>query len=155
MRKFVVGAVMMIAAAGCSVLGRQAFQAPGVTLRDVRVTGLGLTGGNLDVVLSVYNPNGYRLDATRMSYKVLVDTIALASGELTDRTTMQSKDSTLVHVPVQFTYSGLGEAGRQLMNTGAVMYKVIGDVTVGSPIGNRTVPFTATGRFTTMSGASR
>ena len=39
-------------------------------------------------------------------------------------------------------------AGRALLNTGAVSYHVLGDVTVGSPVGNFTVPYSTNGRFT-------
>jgi hypothetical protein len=42
-----------------------------------------------------------------------------------------------------------------LMNTGSVNYTVKGDVTVGSPVGNLTVPFSQTGRYSTLGGNSR
>src|SRR4051812_35034568 len=72
MRRFVlaVAASAAVLTAGCSALGRAAFKDPIVNLRSVEVRGLGLTGGTLDVRLSVYNPNGYRLDATRLTYAV-------------------------------------------------------------------------------------
>jgi LEA14-like dessication related protein len=154
MRRFVVGVAASAAfamGAGCSALGRAAFENPVVHLRDVRVRGVGLTGGSLDVLLSVYNPNHYRLDATRLTYKVNLagDSITLASGALDDKFTVNDNDSTIVTVPVSFTYAGIGAAGRSRLNTGAVDYHVLGDVTVGSPVGSFTVPYTATGRFTT------
>ena len=64
MRRLMLGAATAAIAlvAGCSVLGKQAFQQPIVHLQDVRINGVGLSGGNLDVKLSVYNPNGYRLE---------------------------------------------------------------------------------------------
>jgi hypothetical protein len=62
---------------------------------------------------------------------------------------VQSNDSTQVTIPVNFTYAGIGAAGRSLLNSGAVNYHVLGDVTVGSPVGNFTVPYSTTGRFTT------
>mgnify|MGYP003350877281 CR=1 FL=1 len=34
-----------------------------VTVQDVRLTGIGLTGGSLDVLVNVKNPNDFRLDA--------------------------------------------------------------------------------------------
>jgi len=136
---------------GCSALGHAAFKDPVVHLRDVRVRGVGLTGGSLDVLLSVYNPNHYRLDATRLTYKVNLagDSIMIADGALDTKFTVNDNDSTIVTVPVSFTYAGIGAAGRSLLNTGAVDYHVLGDVTVGSPVGSFTVPYTATGRFTT------
>ena len=153
MRKLalIMAASAAVAAAGCSALGRQAFQQPIVNLRDVKVRGIGLTGGSLDVMLNVYNPNRYRLDATRLTYKVALagDSITLATGALDSRFTVQDNDSTMVTIPVSFTYAGVGAAGRSILNTGAVNYHVTGDVTVGSAVGNFTVPYSSTGRFTT------
>src|SRR5215217_8930214 len=103
MRRLMFGAVSAAIAvtAGCSALGKQAFQQPVVHLQDVRVNGGGLTGGNLDVRLSVYNPNGYRLDATRMTYNVLVgDSVQLATGIVETRFTVEGKDSSVVPIPV-------------------------------------------------------
>ena len=150
MRKLVLlGAALALA--GCATLARQVFQNPIVNLRDVNVRGLGLSGGQLDVVLSVYNPNEFRLDASRLTYRLFVgDSIGLANGDIETRTSVQAGDSTLVTVPVSFTYSGLGAAARQLFSTGSVNYRVAGDVTVGSVAGNFTVPYSATGRFDTL-----
>jgi LEA14-like dessication related protein len=147
----VAAAVMLAAGVGCSSLGRAAFEQPVVHLRDVRIRGLGLTGGSLDVLLSVYNPNHYRLDATRLTYKVALagDSVTLATGAIDSRFTVQDRDSTTVTIPVSFTYSGIGSAGRSILGTGAVDYHVMGDVTVASTVGNFTVPYSQTGRFTT------
>ena len=150
MKKLMVLAAAMTLA-GCATLAKQAFENPVVNLRDVNVKGLGLSGGQLDVVLSVYNPNGFRLDATRLRYNVFVgDSVGLANGDIETRTTVQAGDSTLLTVPVSFTYSGLGAAARQLFSTGSVSYRVAGDVTVGSVVGNFTVPYSTTGRFDTL-----
>ncbi|HEX4683312.1 MAG TPA: LEA type 2 family protein [Gemmatimonadaceae bacterium] len=153
MRRFgmMLAASALAAVAGCSMLGKAAFQNPVVHLQSVAVRGLGLTGGSLDVKLSVFNPNGYRLDATHLNYRVNLagDSVRVASGGLDTRTTVQSGDSTIVTIPVDFTYAGIGAAGRALLNTGAVGYHVLGDVTVGSAVGNFTVPYSTTGRFTT------
>lgn len=158
MRRLMLGAATAAIAlvAGCSVLGKQAFQQPIVHLQDVRINGVGLSGGNLDVKLSVYNPNGYRMDATRMTYNVIVgDSVRFATGTVDSRFTVNSNDSSVVTLPVSFTYSGIGAAGRQLMNTGGVSYRVNGDVTVGTVVGNFTVPYSATGRFNALTGSSR
>lgn len=149
MKKIAVFAVALTAA--CAGLARQVFQNPIVNLRDVRVMSLGATGGNLEVHLGVYNPNNYRLDATQMRYNVFVgDSVRMADGTVNTQTTVQAGDSTIVRIPVGFTYTGLGAAASQLLRTGAVNYRVTGDVTVGSVAGNFTVPFSATGRYDAM-----
>jgi LEA14-like dessication related protein len=143
------------ASVGCASMGRQAFKEPVVSLRDVKVTGVGLNGGSLDVVLDVENPNGYSLDATRLTYRVLVDTVQFATGVADSRFTVEGNKTTQVHLPITFTYAGVGQAGRQLLGTGSVNYTVAGDVTVGSPIGNFTIPYSRTGRYSTLGGNSR
>ena len=160
MRKIMQRRTMLAAAAlavfaigGCATLGRAGFKEPIVTFKDLRVRGLGLTGGSLDAYLSVYNPNGFRLDATRLTYNVKVGENPLGTGVLDSRFTVQDRDSTTIRVPIDFTYSGIGAAARQMMNSGSVPYTITGDVTVGTPLGNFTVPYTGSGRFSAFGGA--
>ena len=155
LRTISVAALAMIGAAGCATLGRASFKEPIVHFQDARITGLGITGGSLEVKLSVYNPNKFKLDGTRLTYKLLVDSVTFGTGALAERFTVQDRDSTIVTLPLSFSYSGVGEAGRQLMNTGSVNYRVLGDITVGTPLGSYTRPYDQTGRFSTLSGRGR
>ena len=85
MRKLVLvglAAAAAFGAYGCASIGRNAFAEPVVTLRDVKLQGIGMTGGSFDVILSVYNPNGYRLDATQLNYNLFVDSLRFANGTL-------------------------------------------------------------------------
>lgn len=153
MRRYLVLSMVVAATvAGCSALGRQAFQEPIVKVRDVQLRGLGLAGGSVDVSLAVYNPNSYRLDATQIRYNLKFDTVTFAQGTLSDRLTAQSRDTLRVTIPVNFTYRGVGEAGRQIINTGTLNYNVTGDLTVGTPLGNFTVPFSDRGRVSSFGG---
>ncbi|MBY0489754.1 MAG: LEA type 2 family protein [Gemmatimonadaceae bacterium] len=141
--------------AGCATLGRASFKEPVVTLKEVTVTGLGLTGGSVDVVLSVYNPNGYKLDALKMTYLVDVDSVKLGSGALDSRFVVPKNDSSVVRLPVSFTYAGIGQAGRALLQKGQVNYRVRGDFTVATPLGNFTRPYDRTGRYSSVAGNGR
>jgi LEA14-like dessication related protein len=153
--KFIVAATALIGGAACATLGRATFKEPIVHFQDARVTGIGINGGSLEVKLSLYNPNGFKLDGTRLTYKLMVDTVTFGTGALADRFQVQKNDSTILTLPLSFTYSGVGEAGRQLMSTGSVNYRVLGDVTVSTPLGNFTRPYDQTGRFSTLSGRAR
>ena len=153
--KLAAAALAVFAIAGCASLGALGgFKEPIVTFKDLRVRGLGLTGGSLDAYLNVYNPNGFRLDATRLSYTVTVgDNAQVGTGVLDSRFTVQNNDSTQVRIPIDFTYAGIGAAARQMMQSGSVPYNVAGDVTVATPVGNFTVPYSGTGRFSAFGGA--
>jgi LEA14-like dessication related protein len=151
--KLAAAALAVFAIGGCASLGMGGFKEPIVTFKDLRVRGLGITGGSLDAYLNVYNPNGFKLDATRLTYKVLVGENPLGTGVLDSRFTVQDKDSTTIRIPIDFTYAGVGAAGRQMMQSGSVPYTVTGDVTVATPVGNYTVPYTGSGRFSAFGGA--
>ncbi|MGQ0538367.1 MAG: LEA type 2 family protein [Gemmatimonadaceae bacterium] len=145
----------IVAAAACSSIWRGQFKEPVVSFRDLRLTGVGTSGGALEIHLSVYNPNEFRLDGTRLTYNLFVDSVAVGNGVLDEKFTVQKNDSTIVRLPLSFTYAGLGVAGRQLMQTGTVNYRVKGDVTVDTRLGAHTRSYDRTGRFTTLGGSSR
>jgi LEA14-like dessication related protein len=155
--KSIRGAFVLLAVllGGCVTLGRAAFREPQVVLREIAITGVGLTGGSLDVVLAVHNPNGYKMDALRMTYRVDIDSTTVGEGELDRRFVVLGKDSSIVRLPVRFTYAGLGAAGRALLTSGIVNYRVRGDFTVATPIGNFTRPYDRLGRYTSVAGNGR
>lgn len=139
--------LVMSAAVACASIVQGIFREPVVTYRDAVITGLGLSGGNLEVMLSVYNPNSFRLDGTGITYRIALDSLPFGSGALSDRFTVQEGDSTLVRLPLSFTYAGVGQAGRQLIQTGSVQYTVTGEITVGTPLGSFTRPYSGKGRL--------
>ena len=149
-KTFVIAAV--VALSGCASLGVGGFKEPIVNFNDLQVEGVGTKGGTVDVVLSVYNPNGYRLDATSLTYRLLVDTTAVGDGVYNTKFTVQSGDSSTVRLPVNLSYAGLAAAAKQLREKGSVNYRVLGDLTVATPVGNFTRPYDRTGRFSTLSG---
>ncbi len=151
-RNFVLVATVALVSASCAGLGRGGFKEPIVTFKNVRVGGIGLTGGTLDVILSVYNPNGYRLDASRVTYKVMVDSLDVGAGALDRHFAVQSGDSTEVVLPLRFNWNGVNAAGRELMKTGTIPYRVLGDLTVGSGVGDFTIQYDRTGNFNSLGG---
>ena len=142
--------LLVVAAMACASVGRAVFREPVVTYKDAAITGLGISGGSLEVVLSIYNPNSFRLDGTGLTYRIAVDSVPFGNGTLSDRFAVQEGDSTTVRLPLSFSYAGVGNAGRQLIQTGSVNYTVSGDLTVSTPIGNFTRPYSGRGRLTTI-----
>ena len=146
-----ISAVALVSAS-CAGLGRGGFRDPIVTFKNVRVGGIGLSGGTLDVILSVYNPNGYRLDASRVTYKVMVDSLDVGAGAMDKHFLVPSNDSAEVVLPLRFSWNGLSAAGRELMKNGTIPYRVLGDLTVGSGVGDFTIQYDRTGNFNSLGG---
>jgi LEA14-like dessication related protein len=135
---------------GCARLARQAFQNPTVELKDVRVRALGLQGGSLDVVLDVYNPNDYRIDASHVTYTVYADSLKVATGEVTKLVTLENKKTSTVTLPVTFSIKELSQAAGILLQRGSVDYTVQGDFTLATPFGSITRPYKSKGRYDTL-----
>lgn len=148
-------AALVTVLAGCASLGGATFEEPIVTFKDARITGLGVTGGSIEVVLDVYNPNRFRLDGTRLTYRVLVDSTTFGEGEYLTKFEVDERGTNTVRLPFSFSYSGVGAAGRQLSQTGSVEYRVVGDLTVATPLGSFTRPYDQKGRFSTLQGSAR
>lgn len=157
MRKLAGGALAVVAGVtvACSAFGRATFREPVLTLRDAQITGLGITGGSIDINVDVYNPNNFRLDGTRLTYSVLIDSVPFGTGALDSKFTVEQGDTTRVKLPLTFTYAGVGAAGRALLQTGTVNYRVTGDITVATPLGQFTRPYEGRGRLTTGGAINR
>jgi LEA14-like dessication related protein len=147
----VVAAVAAIGGgAACAGVGLGGFEEPVVTVSNVRVNGLGLNGGSVDIMLNVYNPNNFRLDGTELTYQLWVDTIPFGGGTTRENFVVAGDDSTIVTLPLDFTWSGVGSVGRAVLNTGTVPYRVAGNLRVSSAVGAVTVPYDRTGRFSPL-----
>ena len=160
MRHLIAVAALLVATSlGCASGGggapRPAFYRPNVSLRDVKVGGVGLTGGSLEVLINVYNPNGYELATPRVAYRVYVDSVPLARGIYDADVVLDSQDSVKLRIPATIPYTSIGQAGRALLNTGSVNYRVVGDITVGTPYGRYTFPYDRAGWFSSLSVLNR
>lgn len=157
MRRLVMAAAAcaVTATAACAAGGLGNFLEPVVTVSDVKVNGVGLTGGSVDISLNVYNPNRFRVDGTQLTYQLWVDSIPFGSGVTDERFVVNANDSTIVTLPLDFSWTGVGSVGRAVLNTGTVNYRVAGRMRVGSAVGALTVPYDRTGRFSPLGGTNR
>jgi LEA14-like dessication related protein len=148
--------VLFAGASGCASLGALgSFVEPVVHFKDLRLTGLGVQGGALDIILTVYNPNRFDLQGVRLTYQLTVDDVRFGEGALDTEFMVRRGDSTDVRLPLSFTFVGIGAAGTQIVQTGAVNYRVNGDLTVATPLGNFTRPYAQNARFTVFGGTTR
>jgi LEA14-like dessication related protein len=142
---------VLITLSGCASLARSVFATPTVQLKDVRMKAIGFQGGSLELVLMVYNPNDYRLDATRLTYNLWVDTLKLAYGEINKTVTLEPHKQNEVIVPVSFSIQELVKASQVMSKTGGVDYRVAGEVTAATPAASFTRPYEGKGHFDDLS----
>lgn len=128
---------------------------PDVTLKGTKLRRVTLKGGTVDVTLAVRNPNrAMGIDVTKLSYEIAKesDGTVIADGVQGDGFQIPRGGMTEVVIPVQFTYSGVGAAGKSLLRKGTVKFKISGRMDLRSTKRTRdfTHKFSAKGEFTTV-----
>ena len=148
-------AIGAAAATSCKDAVSRVFSRPSVAFRGVDVGSIGVSGGALDVVLRVANPNPYQLSARRVSYRLLAgDSTEVGRGTTTQPVAVAAGDSALVHLPLDVSWRGLRDVGRRALADGTVSYRIVGEIEADTPIGAHTFPFDERGRFAAL-GAPR
>jgi LEA14-like dessication related protein len=115
------------------------FEQPQVELQEINITGLGLSGGTLDLVFDVYNPNDYRLRSTRLEVGLELAGTDFGEALIDKPLDLSPENHSRVVMPVRFTWSGVGAAARSMLESRELPYGLTGAVLVETPIGERRV----------------
>ena len=145
--RWAVGMVALAAVlGGCAGGLGDLFQPPAVGLDRVVLRGIGLTGGTLDLVVNVDNPNGFNLRGTRLQLGLDVRDAHVGDIDWQDPFTVHNDSTTTLTLPVTFTWVGVGGAVRTALGYGELPYTMKGQVHLDTPWGRKVVPFTHQGR---------
>ena len=129
----------------CSAISEM-FVEPDVQLERVVVRGVGITGGNLDLIVAVENPNSFTLQGTRLEVGFDVEGQHLGEILYDEDFSVTEKGRTTLTLPMAFGWAGVGSAVRAALGSGDVPYEMKGQVELRTPLGRKKVPFTREGR---------
>ncbi|HEV8265439.1 MAG TPA: LEA type 2 family protein [Gemmatimonadales bacterium] len=146
MRRLERGIVLSCVLAACATI-RSAlqFQEPQIQLQEINITGMGLTGGTLDLVFDVYNPNDYRLRSTRLDVGVDLEGTHFGDALIDKPLDLSPQNHSRVVMPVRFEWAGVGAAARGLLTRQALQYGITGAVLLDTPLGDKRVQLRSTG----------
>lgn len=136
---------LALASAACSAI-KDLFKEPDIQLDHVVVRGIGLTGGNLDLVVKVSNPNNITLQGTKLQVGVDVEGSHLGDVTYDSDFAVPESGTTTVTLPLRFGWSGVGSAVRAALGYGDLPYTMKGQATLQTPWGRKVVSFTHEGR---------
>ena len=137
---------LVLLSAACSGLGNN-FREPDIQLDHAVVRGVGLTGGNLDLVVKVKNPNNFTLQGTKLQLGIDVEGSHLGDVTYDNDFAVTENGETTLTLPLRFGWSGVGSAVRAALSYGDLPYKMKGQATLRLPLGAQTVvSFTHEGR---------
>lgn len=139
-------AILALAGLGCSVLGDN-FREPEVQLQHAVVRGIGLRGGNLDLVITVQNPNNFTLHADKLEVGLDVEGSHLGDITYDDDFSVTQNGETTLTLPLRFGWLGVGRAVRAALGYGDLPYEMKGQATLKLPGGLRkSISFAHQGR---------
>ena len=127
------------AVTGCATFRGLYFREPTVELQEVNVTGLGLSGGTLDLVFDVYNPNDYRIRSTRLEVGLDLEGTHFGDALLERPLALSPEYHSRIVVPVRFEWAGVGAGARALLQRQAIRYALSGAVRLDTPVGDKRV----------------
>jgi LEA14-like dessication related protein len=130
---------------GCAGL-QELFREPDVHLQRVVVQNVGLTGGTLNLLVGVYNPNAFDVQGTRLNLGLDVEQSHVGDVVYDNDFQTQKGDTTVLTLPLTFAWSGVAGAVRTALNAGELPYTINGRLSVATPIGPRDVTFSHQGR---------
>lgn len=137
-----IGSVLL---AGCAGL-QDLFKEPDVRLQRVVVQNLGLTGGTLNLIVGVYNPNPFDVQGTKLNLGLDVEQSHVGDVVYDSDFQTQKGDTTVLTLPLTFAWSGVAGAVRTALDAGDLPYTINGRLSVATPIGPRDVTFSHQGR---------
>jgi len=121
----------------CATLGKLAFSEPDIQLKEVDITRLGLSGGTMNLIFDVYNPNSYRIRSTRMELGVDLEATHFGDAVLEKPLDLSAENHNQVVVPVRFEWAGVGAGARALLSRQAIRYGLTGAVFLDTPLGDK------------------
>lgn len=131
-------AALVLVSAECRGLGEN-FREPDIQLDHAIVRAIGLTGGNLDLVVKVDNPNNFTLQGTKL--QVGIDVKGSHLGDITYDSdfAVSENGTTSLTLPLRFGWTGVGSAVRAALSYGELPYEMKGQATLKLPWGLKTV----------------
>ncbi|MEA9356116.1 LEA type 2 family protein [Bacteriovorax sp. PP10] len=121
---------------GCSSL-KKVVEPPKVKLQEIHITKLSALNADLEIILSVKNPNSINFDVKNLKYALDINDKTVTSGTMKEKVLVKGKETTMVSVPLRVLYKDIFSSVLMLLQKDGVPYLVKGSVEVG-PF---TIPF--------------
>ncbi len=132
-------AVLAMLLTSCATLRQLQFEQPSVDLEAIEITGVGVSGGSLVLVLEVFNPNDYDIRTIWVEASLELEGTHFGTAVLEGDETLAANSRTQVEIPAEFTWEGVGAGARALLGRGALRYQLEARLRVETSIGGRTV----------------
>lgn len=133
--RFALLLLLALVSGGCSMIVTE----PRITLLDTRVAGLDTSGVDLEVHLSVSNPNRFDLSLLGYTYDLQVLSLPLSSGGKQETILFPAGSETALRIPVRLRYSDLLEVLKRSPDT-EIPCQLDSTLNLATPVGRMSIP---------------
>jgi LEA14-like dessication related protein len=123
----------------CSLFRQLSFEEPSVRLTRLEITDIDLSGVSVNLWLEVFNPNGYDIRTTWIEAELDIEGTDFGQATHAESVILIAADNTIVTIPADFTWEGIGVGARALLQRGSVNYDLKTRLKVKTSLGNHTV----------------
>ena len=145
MRLATIVGLVTLGLGGCAGIG-DFFKEPDFRLDRVVVRTVGLTGGTLDLMVEVDNPNQFDLRGTALEVGFDVEGSHLGDARLSDDFAVTRGGVTALTLPIRFEWAGVGSVVRSALESREIPYTMKKQATLQTPFRQHNVPFSKEGR---------
>lgn len=142
MKSMILIALALTFTMSCSSL-KKVVEPPKVKLEDVKISKLSALNADLEIILSVQNPNKIDFDVKNLKYALDINSKTVTSGTLKEKVLVKGKETTMVSVPLRVLYKDIVSSALMLFKQEGMPYTVKGSVELG-PF---TIPFDDNGNL--------
>jgi LEA14-like dessication related protein len=135
--------VGFLASSGCSTVAERILEKPKVTLQQVKVREIGVSGATVVFNVMVDNPNPVGINLRQLTYDVEIGGRALTSGVMEKGVRIEAMEKSLVEIPIPVRFSDVFASAVDVMKNGTRTYRVRGSASFG-PF---SIPFDETGEL--------
>jgi len=114
---------VLLSFSSCQSIG-SFLQEPKVSFRTVDLANINFQGVDLIARLDVENPNGFDIPFPEIDWELFINSASFVKGILNEGTSLKSRGTVTVDVPLSLTYTGLYDTFTSLLNTAEAGYKV-------------------------------
>ncbi len=133
--KFLI-AIMLSLFFGCASL-KKVIEPPKVKFQTINISNLSALYADLEITLSVENPNDINFDVKNLKYSLDINSKTVTTGALKEKVLVKGKDTTMVKIPLRVEYIDILSSALMFLKKDGVPYLVKGSIQVG-PF---TIPF--------------
>ncbi len=112
-----------------------------ISIADVRITGIGLTGASLEIIFDIRNPTGIAATLDQLDYTIYGNNIHLGEGKITKAISVPAHSNKIISSFFVLDYSSANKIFGGDLAEGTIDWKISGIAGRNTPFGGIKVPF--------------